>query len=293
MLPNQLVKAVFVYRAVAIRIRIHPMICTGGFAVDGNAEADWRSGFGWPKNQMKIASMKAVNDGAGRSERGSNLTLVLPLAGKRPLIQFEIGRCFVDLRLVLIEPARGGEVFSPVIADVGLGRLDVTGVGCGFSAGRGDLCGTGRERLVIRLFEEAANPVLRFLIAAFAKVVVTNLSGGVDEVVRGPVFIVKAAPDAIVVIHRDRISDAEIANGFADVRLVFLEGKLWSVHADNDEAAVLVLFVPGLDVGQRPQTIDAGVRIPPMYARKSKSMMLANSFYNANNIRMNKSSGIC
>ncbi len=51
---------------------------------------------------------------------------------------------------------------------------------------------------MIGLFEETANPLLGFFIGAFAEVMVTNPSGGVDEVVRGPVFIVEAAPDAIV-----------------------------------------------------------------------------------------------
>ena len=44
MLSNQLVEAVFVYCAVAICICIHSMIRTRGFAVDGNAEADYLSG---------------------------------------------------------------------------------------------------------------------------------------------------------------------------------------------------------------------------------------------------------
>lgn len=131
---------------------------------------------------MKIARMKAINDGARRSERSGNLTLILPLANKRPLVQFEIGWRFVDLRLVLIEAARGGEVFGPVVADVGLLGLDIVGVGCRFSAGCSDLGRTGGERLTICFFEEAANPVLGFFIAAFAEVVETNLPGGVDEV---------------------------------------------------------------------------------------------------------------
>src|ERR1700677_4058371 len=115
MLPDQLVEAVFVYCAVTACICVHSMVCARGFAVDGHAEANRPSGFGWPENQMKIASVKAVNNGTGGKKRSRNLTLVLPLAGKRPLVQSKIGRRFVDLGLVLIETARGGEVFSPVV----------------------------------------------------------------------------------------------------------------------------------------------------------------------------------
>ena len=109
MLPDQLVEAVFVYCAVTVWIGVHSMVCARGFAVDGNGNANRLSGVRRPANQMKIASMKAINNSTGASKRGSNLTLVLPLTGKRPLVQFEIGRCFIDLRLVLIETAEGGD----------------------------------------------------------------------------------------------------------------------------------------------------------------------------------------
>ena len=134
MLPDQLVEAVFVYRPVTFCVCVHSMICARGFAVDGNAEADRLSGFGWPANKMKIASVKAVNDGTGGKNRSSNLTLAHSLAGRRPLVQSEIARRLVDLGLVLIETARGGEVFSPVVTDVGLRGSNVTGVRCGFGA---------------------------------------------------------------------------------------------------------------------------------------------------------------
>src|SRR5580700_7405493 len=103
---------------------------------------------------MKVASMKPIDDGAGGSEGRGDLTLVLPLAGQCPLIQFEIGRRFVDLRLVLIEATGRGEVFSSVVADVCLRGLDIAGIGCCFSARCGDLSRTAGERLMIRLFEE-------------------------------------------------------------------------------------------------------------------------------------------
>ncbi len=61
-LPDQLIETIFRYCAVAVRIYVYPMICARSFAVDRDAEADWLSGFGWAKNQMKITGVKAVNN---------------------------------------------------------------------------------------------------------------------------------------------------------------------------------------------------------------------------------------
>ena len=58
---------------------------------------------------------------------------------------------------------------------------------------------------------------------------------------------------------RDRIGDAEVLDGLADVATSLLEGELRRVHADHHQALILVLLGPGLDVGQRAQAVDAGV----------------------------------
>src|SRR4029077_12370723 len=63
----------------------------------------------------------------------------------------------------------------------------------------------------------------------------------------------------IVVIDRHRVAHAELLYRAAHVRLVLLEGKLRRVHADDDESAILVTLVPGLQVRQRTQAVDAGV----------------------------------
>ncbi len=106
-------------------------------------EANRLSSLGWAQDQMKVACVKAINDGTFWSEsEGGDLAFVLPLAGECPLIQFEAGRRFVNLRFVLIEATRRSKVFSSVIADVSLLGLDVTGIGRGFGAGCGNLCGT-------------------------------------------------------------------------------------------------------------------------------------------------------
>ena len=87
----------------------------------------------------------------------------------------------------------------------------------------------------------------------------TDVAAGIDEVVSRPVLVVETTPDLVVVIHRYRVCDAEILHCFADIRFILFKGKLRRVDANDHQAAGLVFFVPGLDVGQCPQAIDAGV----------------------------------
>jgi hypothetical protein len=67
-------------------------------------------------------------------------------------------------------------------------------------------------------------------------------------------------PDREVVVDDDRIVDAEVGDGVADVVEVVLEVELGRVHADDDEPGRGVLLRPRPDVRQRPQPVDAGVR---------------------------------
>src|ERR1700689_211352 len=112
---------------------------------------------------------------------------------------------------------------------------------------------------MVSLLQESANLLFRFLIRALTEVVEADAPRGIDKVISGPVLIVKSTPDAIVVIHRHGIGDAEILHRFADVRFIFFKGKLWGMNADNYQAAVLVFLIPGPDIRQRAQAIDAGI----------------------------------
>jgi Iron dependent repressor, metal binding and dimerisation domain len=92
---------------------------------------------------------------------------------------------------------------------------------------------------MVRLLEQGANPLFSFVVIPLAKVVKTDVPGGIDEVVGGPVFIVEAAPDAVVVIHRDGIAETEILNCLAHVRLILFEGKFRSMYADDHRGVLL------------------------------------------------------
>lgn len=72
-------------------------------------------------------------------------------------------------------------------------------------------------------------------------------------------MIVERAPDRVVVVERHGIDDSQIVNGASHIVGIFFEGEFRRVNAQHHEAMVLVLGGPGLDVGQRPQAVDARV----------------------------------
>jgi len=63
----------------------------------------------------------------------------------------------------------------------------------------------------------------------------------------------------VIVVDRHRIADAQVTDRAAHVGQVAFEGELRRVDADHHEALVAVLVRPGLDIGQGPQAVDAGV----------------------------------
>ena len=82
----------------------------------------------------------------------------------------------------------------------------------------------------------------------------------VRDVHGGPVVVVERVPDREVGVERDRILDAHVLRGPADVVGVVLERELRRVDADDDQALIHVLLVPRADVAERAQPVDARVR---------------------------------
>ena len=82
----------------------------------------------------------------------------------------------------------------------------------------------------------------------------------VDQVLRRPVLVRVRAPRLVVVVERDGPGDAEVVRRAADVRRHVLERELRRVHADDLEPVCVVGRVPGAQVRQRAQAVDARVR---------------------------------
>src|SRR4030095_7898329 len=118
-----------------------------------------------------------------------------------------------------------------------------------------------RRRDGCAIADKARDGVFHLLVAAFTKLRRDDRAGPVDQIRGRPVLISEGAPGAVLIVLRHRIMDAQALDGGLDIRALLLEGEFGRVHADHDEALVLVLLVPFGDVRQRAQAVDA--RISP------------------------------
>ena len=109
------------------------------------------------------------------------------------------------------------------------------------------------------LGEEAPDRVLRLGVGPLAEVHEPHPTLGVDQVVGRPVLVVVRVPGRGVVVLHHGIGEAEVADRLLHVRGLLLERELGRVDADHGEPVLVVLLVPGLDVGQRADAVDAGV----------------------------------
>src|SRR4029079_4689158 len=83
---------------------------------------------------------------------------------------------------------------------------------------------------------------LRLLVVALTEVLMAYATLCVEKVERRPILIAERAPDRKVVVDRDRIVDLHLPRSATDVVQVVLEWEFGCVHADDDQAAVLVLL---------------------------------------------------
>ena len=109
------------------------------------------------------------------------------------------------------------------------------------------------------LGEQALNDHFRLFVCALAEVVMPDVPLGIDEVESRPVLVVERCPDPVVAVDRDRVIEAHLLHGPADVVDVFLEGELGRVDADRHQALILVPLGPRPDVGKLAQPVDAGI----------------------------------
>ena len=100
----------------------------------------------------------------------------------------------VGMVRVSFNPALRGEVVGSSIANVGFLRADIVHVGCGFSALAVDGSDGCRHWLRVSFLQQFLDPPFRLVVLTLAEVFVANLAPGIDEVVGGPVLIVKGVP---------------------------------------------------------------------------------------------------
>ena len=115
------------------------------------------------------------------------------------------------------------------------------------------------QRLCAGLLEQRADRLLGGVVLALAEVRVADLALGVDQVLGRPVLVAPGVPGAVVVVLRDRVAQPAAGDRVAHVAGVLLELELRRVDADDGQPAVAVALVPGPQVRQRADAVDARV----------------------------------
>ena len=183
-----------------------------------------------------------------------------PVAGERPLVEAERVRRRVGARLVERGATRRGEAPALLVAEVGLGRLQVGPVGLGLEALGGDGDDVVGDAFASGLAQQALDDHLALGVSALAEVVVPDPALRVGDVDGGPVVVGERLPDRVVAVERDRVLDAHVRRRPAHVLDVAFERELGRVDADHDQPLIRVSLGPGADVGERPEPVDARVR---------------------------------
>ena len=101
------------------------------------------------------------------------------------------------------------------------------------------------------LTQESLDYSFRFLVCAFAVVVMSNPAHRVNEVQSWPVMVRERVPNRIVVVDRDRIGHVHLRRRLLNVVDVVLEAELGGVHPDYDQTLILVFFRPRTNIRKR------------------------------------------
>src|SRR4051812_24332741 len=81
----------------------------------------------------------------------------------------------------------------------------------------------------------------------------------IDEIQSRPIPVMEGLPYRMLIIDGDRVIDAHLSHGPANVVDVLLKSELRRMDADHHQSLVLVFLGPGADIRSRSQPLDAGV----------------------------------
>src|SRR6516165_3859228 len=154
---------------------------------------------------------------------------------------------------------RGGEILSFLVAEIGLGRLQVRPISLSLEAIASDGDQVVTDASASGLAQEPLDDPFALFVSALAELVVADPSLGVGDVYGRPVSVGEGIPDGVVAVERDRVLDAHALHGPADILDVPFEREFRGVDANHDQAVILVLLSPRADIAERAQPIDAGV----------------------------------
>src|ERR1700728_208430 len=95
------------------------MIVARSGTIQLHGEADGLAILGSSQHKVKIPRMKAEDNFSGRRLQHCALRTHLPTSTQRPLIERKSGLWRIRMFRILSDRLSGGEVFCPMVADIG------------------------------------------------------------------------------------------------------------------------------------------------------------------------------
>src|SRR5260370_36002852 len=111
----------------------------------------------------------------------------------------------------------------------------------------------------IELAQQALNLRFRFLVKAFAEMVVAKLALRIDEVFRRPIAIRVGAPDDIAIVEDHWVFETKLPYRRTNIRVVASKAEFRCMHADDDDSVFAIARMPTADAWQRGNAIATGV----------------------------------
>nr|WP_292414757.1 site-specific integrase [Mesorhizobium sp.] len=234
LLPDQLEQTLLARCAVALFVNVKPVRSAWWLTIDQDAEFHGGSRRCRPHDKIKITGVKSVRDVAIRLFQRGAVAADYPAAGERPFIQVQLGRGFIEVKLVAHRTARRCKALSAFVTDVVFLRLEIDLV-------RGRLKATGVDRHQISAYalgaslrEQPLNNHFRLFVRALAEMLIANVSLCINKIERRPIIVVEAAPNCALAVHRNRIVDAQCFYLPADVVNVPFKSEFRRMHTDHD-----------------------------------------------------------
>src|SRR5229473_1694325 len=100
-----------------------------------------------------------------------------------------------------------GEILGLAISDIGFGRSPIRPVRSGLDSNSGYARRVRSEASCSVFLQEFLDDALDVAIIAFPKVVVPNSPFRVDEILSGPILVIKRLPDFLIAVDGDRKSN--------------------------------------------------------------------------------------
>src|SRR5579883_1506932 len=119
--------------------------------------------------------------------------------------------------------------------------------------------GGGQYNHGIDFPEKLLNALFTIEIGPFTEMRPAKIAFPIQQILCWPCTIGEGLPEFVVAINHDGISQSKLADAALDVRFILRKGEFRRVYADYRQAFVPISLMPGLDIRQSTNAVEAGV----------------------------------